>query len=227
MSKLTFPQHFSARRPAPFRARPFNSAEPPIASSSRVRPHKPPPTKVQPNTTTLPIPSIQRQCASERKPHHPFSRHLKHPQKPLLSTPLATLQRATSLAMAPRRAPPAAVAPLVEPSLPTLTFDEPLSWRAGKAIPTAELLRRLGALAAELAELDQEETDKASLSKVAKELCSPNLLNHKDRGVRAFAAACLVDVLKICAPDAPFTPSQLKVGFSDRWIGNWDVRREM
>ncbi|KFY73322.1 hypothetical protein V499_06585 [Pseudogymnoascus sp. VKM F-103] len=111
--------------------------------------------------------------------------------------------------MAPRRAPPAA-APPVEPSLPALTFDEPLSWRAGKAIPTAELLRRLGALAAELAELDQEETDKASLGKVAKELCSPNLLGHKDRGVRAFAAACLVDVLKICAPDAPFTPSQLK-----------------
>ncbi|KFY01928.1 hypothetical protein V490_00719 [Pseudogymnoascus sp. VKM F-3557] len=111
--------------------------------------------------------------------------------------------------MAPRRAPPAA-APPVEPSLPALTFDEPLSWRAGKAIPTAELLRRLGALAAELAELDQEETDKDSLGKVAKELCSPNLLGHKDRGVRAFAAACLVDVLKICAPDAPFTPSQLK-----------------
>lgn len=130
--------------------------------------------------------------------------------------------------MAPRRAPPAA-APPVEPSLPTLTFDEPLSWRAGKAIPTAELLRRLGALAAELAELDQEETDKASLGKVAKELCSPNLLGHKDRGVRAFAAACLVDVLKICAPDAPFTPSQLKVGFFPclfDWIGDGSVMRQ-
>ncbi|OBT54241.1 hypothetical protein VE04_06474 [Pseudogymnoascus sp. 24MN13] len=99
--------------------------------------------------------------------------------------------------MAPRRARRGA-GPPVEPPLPALTFDEPLSWRAGKAIPTAELLRRLG------------ETDKASLGKVAKELCSPNLLGHKDRGVRAFAAACLVDVLKICAPDAPFTPSQLK-----------------
>jgi hypothetical protein len=33
----------------------------------------------------------------------------------------------------------------------------------------------------------------------------------------------LVDVLKICAPDAPFTPSQLKVGFSTPvWIGDGD-----
>jgi sister-chromatid-cohesion protein PDS5 len=110
--------------------------------------------------------------------------------------------------MAPRRgADPVAE----EPQLGGLIFNEPLSWRAGKPIPTGELLKRLDALATELRDMDQEQTDKDSLTKVAKELAGQNLLGHKDKGVRAFTACCLVDVLKICAPDAPFTPTQLKV----------------
>lgn len=111
--------------------------------------------------------------------------------------------------MAPRRGAAEVVAE--EPPLGSLTFNEPLSWRAGKPIPTGELLRRLDVLSTELREMDQEETDKESLAKVAKELAGHNLLSHKDKGVRAFTACCLVDVLKICAPDAPFTPTQLKV----------------
>ncbi|KAE9367312.1 hypothetical protein N431DRAFT_349340 [Stipitochalara longipes BDJ] len=109
--------------------------------------------------------------------------------------------------MAPRRG--ADIEP-EEPQLGGLVFNEPLSWRAGKPIPTGELLRRLDTLATELREMDQEETDKDSLTNVAKELAGQNLLGHKDKGVRAFTACCLVDVLKICAPDAPFTPTQLK-----------------
>jgi sister-chromatid-cohesion protein PDS5 len=109
--------------------------------------------------------------------------------------------------MAPRRG-----AEVVdEEQLGQLQFNEPLSWRAGKPIATGELLRRLDALSSELREMDQEETDKESIHSVAKELAGHNLINHKDKGVRAFTACCLVDVLKICAPDAPFTPSQLKV----------------
>lgn len=93
-----------------------------------------------------------------------------------------------------------------------LQFNEPLSWRPGKAIPTMELVKRLNKLSKELAELDQEWEQKESLNNVAKELSSSNIIGHKDKGVKAFAACCLVDILKICAPDAPFTPSQLKVG---------------
>ena len=113
--------------------------------------------------------------------------------------------------MAPRRG--AAAAPAEdEPRLPGLQFDEPLTWRAGKAIPVGELLRRLEELQKEMMDMEQDETDKDSLTKVAKELVHANLLHHKDKGVRAWTAACLVDVLRICAPDAPFTPAQLKVG---------------
>ena len=110
--------------------------------------------------------------------------------------------------MAPRRG---ADVVAEEPALGGLVFNEPLSWRAGKPIPTGDLLSRLDTLASELREMDQEQTDKDSLTKVAKELAGQNLLGHKDKGVRAFTACCLVDVLKICAPDAPFTPTQLKV----------------
>jgi sister chromatid cohesion protein PDS5 len=110
--------------------------------------------------------------------------------------------------MAPRRG---AETVEEEPQLGGLTFNEPLSWRAGKPIATGELLRRLDALSNELREMDQEEIDKDSLTKVAKELAGQNLLGHKDKGVRAFTGCCLVDVLKLCAPDAPYSGSQLKV----------------
>ncbi|KAI4860259.1 armadillo-type protein [Hypoxylon rubiginosum] len=102
----------------------------------------------------------------------------------------------------------------MEEELVSLEFDEPLSWRAGKPIATGELLRRLEKLSKELVDMDQETIDKESLNHVAKELASPNLLSHREAGVKAFVAACVVDILKLCAPEAPFTPKQLKEIFS-------------
>lgn len=109
--------------------------------------------------------------------------------------------------MAPRRG-----APVVEEDQPgQLTWKQGnLSWRAGKPIATAELLKRLDALSTELRDMDQEETVADDLKPMAQELAGPQLMNHKDKGVRAITACCLVDVLKLCAPDAPFTSSQLK-----------------
>ena len=60
--------------------------------------------------------------------------------------------------------------------------------------------------------MEQGENDRDSFAKVAKELAFSGLLNHKDRGVKAWVACCLVDMLRLCAPDAPFTGAQLKVG---------------
>ena len=107
-------------------------------------------------------------------------------------------------------------APVEEPEedsgLQGLSFNQSLSWRVGRAaIPIADLLDRLQTLAQELRKLEQEEIDKESLRKVSQELSSANLLAHKDKGVRAWAACCIVDVLRLCAPDAPFTRNQLKV----------------
>lgn len=118
--------------------------------------------------------------------------------------------------MAPRRAAEA-VSEEPEEELVSLTFNEPLSWRAGKPIATGELLRRLDTLSNELQEMDQLAIEKDSFTKVAKELAGQNLLGHKDKGVRAFVACCLVDILKLCAPDAPLTPTQLKVWHPECW----------
>ncbi|KAK5663935.1 hypothetical protein OQA88_147 [Cercophora sp. LCS_1] len=111
--------------------------------------------------------------------------------------------------MAPRRS---AAAEVEEPEEETvsLQFDEPLTWRPGKPIPIDQLLKRLDRLSKELSELDQEVVDVKSLVKVSKDLAHHQLLTHKDKGVRAYTACCIVDILKLCAPNAPFTPSQLK-----------------
>ena len=61
--------------------------------------------------------------------------------------------------------------------------------------------------------MDQDESDaiRGSFAKVARELADAQVLGHKDRGVRAYVACCCVEVLRLCAPDAPFTEKQLKV----------------
>ncbi|KAL8674202.1 MAG: hypothetical protein Q9168_001370 [Polycauliona sp. 1 TL-2023] len=111
--------------------------------------------------------------------------------------------------MAPRTAVSATEVEETHP-MPGLQFNEPLSWRAGKPIAVADLLRRLNALSKEMQGMDQEQNDRDSFAKVAKELVNPNLLTHKDKGVKALTACCLVDILRLCAPDAPFTGQQLR-----------------
>ena len=96
-------------------------------------------------------------------------------------------------------------------ALPKLQFKEPLSWRAGKPIAIGDLIRRLNALWKELDKC-QEDIDRDSLTKVSRELAGHGLLAHKDKGVRAWTACCLVEVLRVCAPHAPYTHTQLKVG---------------
>ena len=116
--------------------------------------------------------------------------------------------------MAPRTAP--VVTEIEEShSIPGLQFNQPLSWRAGKPIPVADLLRRLQALSKEMRGMEQEQYEPDSFTKVAKELVNPNLLAHKDKGVKALTASCLVDILRLCAPDAPFTGQQLRVRSSN------------
>lgn len=92
-----------------------------------------------------------------------------------------------------------------------LRFNEPLTWRAGKSIPVADLLRRLQSLSKELVGFEQEEVDRDSLLGPARELANHNLIQHKDKGVKAWTACCIVDMFRLCAPDAPYTATQLKV----------------
>ncbi|KAF2270267.1 hypothetical protein CC78DRAFT_611921 [Lojkania enalia] len=95
-----------------------------------------------------------------------------------------------------------------------LKFKQPLVGRPGKQISVGDLLTRLKALCEELRGLEQEEADRESLEPVAKELAHQSLLQHKDPGVRAWTACCVVDMFRLCAPDAPYTAAQLKDIFS-------------
>ncbi|EJD39136.1 hypothetical protein AURDEDRAFT_71387 [Auricularia subglabra TFB-10046 SS5] len=88
-----------------------------------------------------------------------------------------------------------------------LQFNEKL---VGKGHATEALLKKLKALHGELAGFDQDEVDVGSLAGVRKELISTSLTLHKDRGVKAYAACCLADILKLYAPDAPYTQNELK-----------------
>ena len=46
---------------------------------------------------------------------------------------------------------------------------------------------------------------------VAQSLVSPFILKHRDKDVKAYAACCLADILRIFAPEAPYGEEQLKV----------------
>lgn len=80
-----------------------------------------------------------------------------------------------------------------------------------KGCTNAELLKKLKALHTELREIDQDNIQVESLNKVAKECISPTLLLHKEKGVKAYLACCLADILKLYAPSAPYTEHELKV----------------
>ncbi|KAJ3294891.1 hypothetical protein HDU79_010270 [Rhizoclosmatium sp. JEL0117] len=85
---------------------------------------------------------------------------------------------------------------------------------AGKTIATGDLVARLKELHFALARFEQETVDVSSLASTAKNLVSPSLTQHRDKAVRALAACCLADVLRLCAPDAPYTAQELRVVFA-------------
>ena len=61
--------------------------------------------------------------------------------------------------------------------------------------------------------MDQETVDTTSLGGVRKDLINTSILLHKDKGVKAYAACCMADLLRLYAPDAPYTGAELKVNW--------------
>ncbi|KAL8280687.1 hypothetical protein RQP46_007010 [Phenoliferia psychrophenolica] len=102
--------------------------------------------------------------------------------------------------------PPVKKKSRTEPEKVSLSFSQPLS----KGVTASELVKRLKQLYLELADIDQDLIDTESLNAVAKDLIQPFLLLHKEKGVKAFLACCLVDILRLYAPEAPYTQPELK-----------------
>ncbi|WWD21518.1 hypothetical protein CI109_106004 [Kwoniella shandongensis] len=95
------------------------------------------------------------------------------------------------------------------PALVKLDFKEALI-QTGKRETTDALLKRIKLLHQKLASLEQDLTDVRSLDQVKKPLINQTILHHKDRGVKAYAACCLADLLRVYAPDAPYNHNQLR-----------------
>lgn len=52
--------------------------------------------------------------------------------------------------------------------------------------------------------------DVESLASVTRDLVSPSLMTHKDKGVKALTACCITDMLRLYAPEAPYSNSELR-----------------
>ncbi|ORE03950.1 hypothetical protein BCV72DRAFT_212262, partial [Rhizopus microsporus var. microsporus] len=65
-----------------------------------------------------------------------------------------------------------------------------------------------------LKELEQGAVDLESLSTVANDLTSTQILKNSSKMVTAVAACCLADILRLYAPEAPYSNLQLKKIFN-------------
>ncbi|CCE62573.1 hypothetical protein TPHA_0C04230 [Tetrapisispora phaffii CBS 4417] len=90
-----------------------------------------------------------------------------------------------------------------------LKFKKSILSTSDNIISTDELVNRLSILHEELSSLVQDETDPESVNSYCNDLVNRKLIKHRDAGVRAFVACCLSDILRIYAPDAPYTDTQL------------------
>ena len=80
----------------------------------------------------------------------------------------------------------------------------------GRAVRKGDLIIRLNALHKSLNELSQDPNDlPTDLPATAAQLVSPKILGHSDKDVRLLSACCIVDVLRVFAPEAPFCDEEM------------------
>lgn len=95
--------------------------------------------------------------------------------------------------------------------MPALRFQGPL-YKAGTSVDA--LKKRLDSFHKELAALDQGAIDTSLLDDYCAELIKPSLMRHKDRSVQVLVGCILSDILRLYAPNAPFTSTEIKVRFA-------------
>lgn len=90
-----------------------------------------------------------------------------------------------------------------------LAFNKDIVSTIEHHLSNKEIIDRLGDLHEELSHIDQENIKLESLNKYCAQLVDKKLLKNKDGGIQAFTACCLSDILRIYAPDAPYTENEL------------------
>lgn len=61
---------------------------------------------------------------------------------------------------------------------------------------------------------EEDDAGRAPVAAKAQELANAQLMGHRDKGVKAWTVACIVQVFRILAPNAPFTERQMREIFS-------------
>ncbi|KAH3678991.1 hypothetical protein WICMUC_001305 [Wickerhamomyces mucosus] len=84
---------------------------------------------------------------------------------------------------------------------PRLKFNKSIISSPKENIPLKELLERL--------DIDQENFDTRSLDRWREDLINKKLIHHKEIGVQSLVACCISDILRVYAPDAPYTDREL------------------
>lgn len=90
-----------------------------------------------------------------------------------------------------------------------LKFSDAIVPTVKDPISVKVLTKRLSKLSEELSNIDQDHVDLDSLTEITKSLINKKLLKHNDHGVQSLVALCLADILRLYAPDAPYTATQL------------------
>ncbi|RCK67573.1 Sister chromatid cohesion protein PDS5 [Candida viswanathii] len=88
----------------------------------------------------------------------------------------------------------------------SIKFDKPIIPTVKAPISNKELINRLVCLHDELSNIDDSSVD---LSSYTASLVNKKLLSHSSVGVQAYLCCCLSDILRIFAPNAPYSAQQL------------------
>lgn len=95
----------------------------------------------------------------------------------------------------------------------TLLFNKTIISTPQNPIATKDLLIRLQQLSDELSTIDQENPNFSSIEKYKQDLVNPKLLKSNHIGVQAYVCCAISDILRIYAPDAPFTSDDISAIF--------------
>lgn len=89
------------------------------------------------------------------------------------------------------------------------SFNKLIISTVSDPISTKELINRVRTLSNELAAFHQEHVEIPIFNSLKKDLVNKKLLRHANTGVQAYVCCSIADILRLCAPDAPFTAGEL------------------
>ncbi|EGW32976.1 uncharacterized protein SPAPADRAFT_49907 [Spathaspora passalidarum NRRL Y-27907] len=90
----------------------------------------------------------------------------------------------------------------------SIKFNKSLVPTVKDPLSTKELLARVQTLSEELSILDTIDKSKP-LARIEVDLVNKKLLNHTSIGVQIYVCCCIADILRLSAPEAPYSANQL------------------